>query len=122
MEAREEQVHFPPLPPDSLPLWVGVLGSAAAWGAQLQTIYSLAPWACAQHRLPVLYGLEFLFLATAVVCGLLCIRYFHRGDQHTEEKDRTRFLASYGMLSSAMFSTLIVAQTIATLMLDPCMT
>jgi len=122
MEAREDQVHFPPLPADSLPLWVGVLGAPAVWAAQLEVIYSLAPWACAANRLPVLYVLEFVFLATTVICGLLCIRYFHRGGLHAEENDRTRFLASFGILSGALFSMVIVAQAIATLMLDPCKT
>src|SRR4051812_21508464 len=115
MDNRVEQLRFPPMPPDTLPLWVGALGPAAVWGLQLTSIYMLTPWACVHSRLWVLHLLEAVFLVTSVLCGLACIRYYRREESHQEEHDRTLFLASVGMLTSGMFSALIVAQGIATL-------
>lgn len=117
-DAGVHRKHFPSLPRNVGPLWVGILGAPAVWGILLQAIYALSPVACAHHRLWILHALDIAGLILAAIAALICLRYWRR--QSTDEQDRTRFLASWGLLSSSLFFLLILAQTIAGFMLDPC--
>lgn len=117
-DAGVHREHFPSVPPNIAPLWVGIVAVPAVWGILLQAVYSLAPVACAHHRLWVLHTLHIAGLILVAIGGAICLRYWkRRGD---DQSDRTRFLASWGLLSSALFFLLILAQTIAGWMLDPC--
>ena len=120
MSVESARSHFPPVPPDTGPLWAGVLGAPAAWAAQMQTIYASAHWACERSHRPVLTVVSAVCMIAAVVCGLVCLRYLNRRERDPEFHGRVRFLASLGVLSGAMYAVVIVAQLIATLMLDPC--
>src|SRR5438105_8767040 len=103
--------HLPPTPANTAPLWAGVLGAPLVWAIELQVVYAAAHQACAHHKLGLLHLLDILCLVLAALAGWVCLRYWRR-DQEDEE-DRTRFLASYGLLSCAIFFVLILAQTIA---------
>jgi hypothetical protein len=116
--AEIHREHLPSLPPNTAPLWAGIIGVPAIWVISLQAVYALSPVACAHHRLWILHTLHIAGLILVAIGGLICLRYWKRdGD---DQNNRTRFLASWGMLSSSLFFLLILAQTIAGFMLDPC--
>jgi hypothetical protein len=119
---QKSQEHVPPLPPATAPLWAGVVGVPAAWALQMEAVYALPHWACEHHGKTLLLILNLCFLALCILGGVICLRYWMRHESAEDKDDRTRFLASYGLFSSGMFSLLIIAQTIATWMLDPCAT
>ena len=113
---------MPSLPPGTWPLWTGVLGAPAIWALQLQTIYLMAPPACARGTHLMLHAVNIVSLLLLIACGLVCLAYYQQRRDRLDESDRTRFLASLGLFTSGVFITLLAAQIIATLMLDPCMT
>ena len=106
-------------------LWVGLLLAPIAFLLNLETAYALVPTACSSHReLPVhLVHLGCLLLAAG---GLLTAWRSWRTLGATwpgEAGDplaRSRFLAGTGLLVSAMFVLVILAQWIPSLLLDPC--
>jgi hypothetical protein len=116
------RTHFPPLPPGMAPLWAGVLGAPAAWGLQLQTVYAMAHWACMKNHVGMLHFVDLLTLVLAIAGGIVCFLHWRRPADRTDLSDRTHFLASLGLFTSALFAGLIIANTIATWMLDPCAT
>jgi heme/copper-type cytochrome/quinol oxidase subunit 2 len=120
METESSFKHrFPPLPRNALPLWIAVVIAPAVWGLELQIVYSAAHQACIHNKHGLLHLLDAIALVIVAVCAVVCWRYRRRDDN---EQDRTTFLAEYGLWSSAGFFVLIVAQTIASIMLDPCAT
>lgn len=106
-------------------LWVGLLLAPIAFLVNLEAAYALVPTACSSHQeIPVhLVHLACLLLA---LYGLVTA---WRGWKvlgatwPSEEGDslaRSRFLAGTGLLVSAMFVLVILAQWIPSFMLDPC--
>lgn len=117
---QTQREHFPPLPRDSAPLWAGVIGVPAVWGIMLQAVYAFATHACVHQEFWVIHVLQIIGLVLAALGGFICFSYWHReGD---DMKDRTRFLASWGMMISALFFITILSQTIAGWMLNACAT
>jgi hypothetical protein len=110
----------------SLGLWAGVIGSAAIWAVQLQTLYVLCPWLCMKGHYSVSHLLTLIFLAGVVVCAVLSWRdYKAAGGGDADETDggpipRTRFLGMLGTLVSSLFFLLILAQGIAGFFIDAC--
>jgi hypothetical protein len=115
-------LHFPPLPAGTAPLWAGVLGPPAAWAAQMETVYAFSTWSCWHHTRGLLYAANVILLLTAVAGGVLSLTYWRGRQEFGEQERRIMLLSGLGILSSIMYSTLIVAQLIAAIMLDPCAT
>ena len=116
-----EYEHFPPLPPGTAPMWAGVIAAPAAWFVAMQTIYTLTPNAC-QGRKPLLVVTDVVFLAATIAMAFVCWRYRSAHAAAEERHDRIRFLGSLGVLTCIMTSLVIIAQGIASIMLDPCAT
>ena len=110
----------------SISLWAGALGAPAIWALQLFVSYAMVPWTSHEvHRLWILHALTGVFALLSVGCLALCImewirigRGWPRGsvDGVTE---RTRFLAVLGILSSALFTWVILVQGIAGFIINP---
>src|SRR3954462_15557342 len=93
-------------------LWTGMLGPPVLWLIQFQTIYSIAGWGCELHsKLPLLI-VSGIILVLAFATGLLVLRHVGKPGSSPEAK-RARFLAWVGIMSSVLFSLVIVAQVIA---------
>ena len=123
MPQNSPQFHaMPSLPPGTWPLWTGVIGAPAIWAAQLQAVYVLSPPACTHGTRLMLHAVNLISLLLVIAFGFICLAYYRQKRDLLDEDDRTRFLASLGLFTSGVFITLILAQTIATSMLDPCMT
>jgi hypothetical protein len=106
-------------------LWVGLLLAPVAFLINLEAAYAVVPTACsARNELPVhLIHLACLLLT---LYGLLTAWRSWKATGATwpgEAGDplaRSRFMAGTGLLVSAMFVLVIVAQWIPSFVLDPC--
>jgi hypothetical protein len=107
-------------------MWAGIVGAAAIWAVQIQTLYALSPWLCRSGRYMVIHLLSILFLAGAAMCGSISLRSWRaagRGSPDTSAGGpvaRTRFLGALGAATSLLFFLLILAQGIASFFIDPC--
>ena len=106
--------------------WVGVLAAPVAWAAQMQALYTMVPWACQTGRRFALVAVSVAALAVAALGALVARRTWARvgrGEPGAEggARGRSRFFAVAGLVTSAFFFLVIVAQGLATLILHPCM-
>ena len=112
----------------AIPLYAGLLGSPLLWAIQFQLSYMLVPWVCTHRNAWLLPLVHLVFFTLSIVCGALSWREWRRVGTslpHSEEEDvvaRTKFLGALGLMSVALFSLLILAQTVTSFFLDPCWT
>ena len=107
-----------------LPLWAGLLSGPTAWGLDLGISYALVKWACATHRGDVLRLLSATALAIVAGGAVLSWQALRtaRGepDDGGAPRQRARFMAMLGLMSSALFALAIVAGAVPRWMLDAC--
>jgi hypothetical protein len=106
-------------------LWVGLLLAPVAFLVNLEVAYALVPTACAsRHELP-LHLVHFVCLLLTLF-GLVTARRCWKATGATwpgeagDPLSRSRFMAGMGLLGSALFVLVILAQWIPSFMLDPC--
>jgi hypothetical protein len=106
-------------------LWVGLLLAPVAFLINLEVAYALVPTVCSsQNELPI--HLVHLTCLLLTLYGLLTAwRCWSAAGAKWpgEEGDplgRSRFMAGTGLLVSAMFALVIIAQWIPSFVLDPC--
>jgi Mn2+/Fe2+ NRAMP family transporter len=115
------------LPHHTGALWLGFALGPIAWIIHLQTVYAASEQVCqgdaSRMTLHVISG---LCLAAAIVGGLVAGWEFFRGgagssDEHEGGiKARRRFLSVEGLLTSALFVVVIIAQWTVVASLPPC--
>jgi len=120
--AMRSWLHLPPMAGGTAPLWAGVLGAPAAWLVQMQSMYSFSTWSCWHHTKALLFTFNVVLLLTAIGGGLLSLTYWRGRKSFPDRELRVMFLSGLGIVSSIMYSLLIVSQGIAVIMLDPCAT
>jgi len=114
-------------PRENLGLWIGVLGSAIVWAIQLQTSYAMVPWACSSGHRWILPFVSLAFLIVAIVPGIISWKIWRRisASRRTERETagggRRRFMAMLGMMDSAIFVLLILAQGLPVFFVHPCL-
>jgi hypothetical protein len=101
--------------------WFGLLTAPAAWLVQFELNYALVRWVgLHQHYWP-LYLVSFVFLIIAVGAFLLSWRNLQvakQGGAGDEQANmRARFMATVGMMISALFAILIIVQAIPNFLL-----
>ena len=106
-------------------LWVGLLLPPIVWAVQLQTIYLTSEYGCATSRFFWNHAVSAALLLLSL--GSLAISWFQwRSYGATTEDEggtpiqRKRFMAILGMLTAFLFSLLIVAQWLPTILEVPC--
>jgi hypothetical protein len=106
-------------------LWVGLLLAPTAFLIGLEAAYAFVPTACSSRtELPV--HLVHLACLLLTLYGLLTAWRSWKATGATwpgeagDPPARSRFMAGTGLLMSAMFVLVIVAQWIPSLILDPC--
>lgn len=108
-------------------LWIGVLGSAIVWAIQLQTSYAMVPWACSSGHRWMLPVVSVAFLVAAAIPGILSwgvwrkLSGSRRSERETRFAGRRRFMAMLGMMDSAVFFLLILAQGLPVFFIHPCL-
>jgi hypothetical protein len=96
-------------------LWAGILLAPIAFLLHLQINYSLVPWVCVTGKAFTLH------LATAAALALSVSGAFSAWiSWHRLTDVRSHFMAGWGLMMSALFSLVIVAQAIPTFILGPC--
>lgn len=113
-------------PRENFALWFGVLGSAIIWGIQLQTSYAMVPWACSSGHRWILPFVSLGFLVAAAIPGIVSWNLWRKASAQTSEREtrgggRGRFMALLGLLDSAVFFLLILAQGIPVFFIHPCL-
>ncbi len=107
-------------------LWIAVLGAAIIWLIQMQTSYSLVVWTCSIQRNWPLHVISACFLVTAAVPGFIAWREWRQAavgetERETSGPGRRRFMAMLGLMVTAIFLLLIVAQAIPSFFFNPCL-
>ena len=105
--------------------WVGFFLAPATFFAHLQIGYVLIPWACTTKG----WGWIHLVNVLAVLCALLgtwVAWLVHARAEGGARNDgpgavpRTRFLGVVGLCMGGLFVLLLVAQSIAAIIISPC--
>jgi hypothetical protein len=108
-----------------LALWTGILAGPIVWLISFEANYALNPWACIFETKLALYIVSLVALIISAASGLLAWRQWKElGAEWPGEAGgtlaRSRIMAISGVLLSAMFSLVIVAQAIPEIFLEAC--
>jgi hypothetical protein len=107
-------------------LWTGVLLAPIAWALQMQAGYMLVQPACMSGHNLSLHLVTVIALAVAAFGAYISWRNWQEAgaqwpdDEKGGPRPRSRFMGALGMLTSAMFFLVILAQGIASFILHPC--
>jgi hypothetical protein len=102
-------------------LWTGVLAAPLAWAIQFLMIYALVMHVCSTGTLRGFFWATFPLLAVAIGAGLLSRSNLKRCTIELGETcEAARFLSRLGMLTSALFSLLILVHLIPMFILSAC--
>jgi hypothetical protein len=106
-------------------LWTGILIGPIAWLISFEINFALAPWACVAQQKMALYVVSLVALVMSAFGGLLAWREWKQLDSALPGEGggaipRSRIMALGGMLLSAMFCLVIIAQAVPELMLGAC--
>jgi hypothetical protein len=112
-------------PTNTFAQWYGVLGGPIWWAMQLQANYSLVPQACKTGDMKWVHisSVVFILLAlSAVAWAWIDWRTAKRTSPISREdaEARSAFMGMLGMLTSSLFTLLILTQAIPTFIFDPC--
>lgn len=106
-------------------LWTGILAGPVVWLISFELNFLLAPWACVfEDKLP-LYIISIVALIISAASGSLAWREWkalgiNPGDEDATGIPRARVMAVSGVLLSAMFFLVILAQAIPEIVLGAC--
>ncbi len=106
-------------------LTFGLLGAPLMWAAQMQTLYSLGTMACGDRARISLHLVSLLALLVAAAGAVVAWRAWRAvGPEWPPDAgdvpDRARFMAMAGIITSAGFFLLILAQAIPTFVFAIC--
>jgi hypothetical protein len=106
-------------------LWLGFLLPPAAWAIQLQTVYLTSEYGCKSGNFMPNHLASIFALLLAIIGGVISWRnWLESGKKWEAEEanatDRSRFMAILGMLTGALFTLVIFAQWLPTLLGVPC--
>jgi hypothetical protein len=104
-----------------LMLWVGAVTAPIAWGIQFLIIYALVPHVCKVGTGRSLHITSAIFIAVGIYAGVQSWRNLAKVE-HTfeEERESILFMSWLGLMTSALFTLLMVAQIIPSFFIDPC--
>jgi hypothetical protein len=106
-------------------LWVGLLIPPLAFLANLEVSYALVPTACKVGNQSMIHLVHLVFLLLALGAGLIAWNSWNTyGTEWSGTEGgpiaRSRFMAGSGLMSSAMFVLVILAQWLPGFALSPC--
>jgi hypothetical protein len=109
-----------------LSLWLGVLGAPFLYLCHHELNYTLVRLACASGKRWILPATSAVFLVLLLGSMGVSWRDIHRVPGMPDDAapdaplNRHRLLSVLGLMTGALFFLLVLAQGIATLILDPC--
>ena len=109
-----------------LPLWIGMLLPPVAWAVQVQALWLTSEYACNTANFLWNHVVSVVALVVSAAGGL--VAYIERkklgpkGSSETNDDPvmRRRFMAMIGILTGALFTMVIFAQWLPTLLGVPC--
>ena len=106
-------------------LWTGLLLAPIAFLLNLEAAYALVPAACSARTQLLVHGVHLVCLLLAILGGVTAWGRWNAGGRTWpgdagDPMSRSRFMAGLGLLVSAMFALVIVAQWIPSFVLSPC--
>jgi hypothetical protein len=106
-------------------LWIGMLLPPVAWLAQLQALYLSSEFGCTNSNFTKNHIVVLIALCASLIgLAFAWLEWTRTRDAApTDEGDRgsrPRFMALIGIMTGLLFSLLIIAQWIPTLMGVPC--
>jgi hypothetical protein len=102
-------------------LWAGMLTAPIAWSIQFLIIYALVMHVCKVQNARSLHLTSVVFIAIGIAAGILSWwNTMQAAEGIEEERESTLFLGRLGLLTSAMFTLIMIAQVIPTFFIDPC--
>lgn len=112
-------------PVRSFRLWIGLLLPPITWAAQLQTVYLTSERGCMVMDFTWNHIVSIAAAAIAAVAFLVAFSEWKAagrgtGDEAADPATRRRFMAILGMLMGALFTALILATWLPTLIGVPC--
>ena len=107
-----------------IPLWIGLLTGPIVWAAHMEANFALVEWACPNHDW-IIHAVSVAALLIVAVAGLVAARAWKdTGGQGPDEQatliSRSRYMAIMGMVLSAGFFLVILAQEIPSWFLTAC--
>jgi hypothetical protein len=101
-------------------LWYAILGTPLLVLTNLELSYALAPVACRAGSTLLMNALTAILLALVILAGVAAAMRLHRNWHEDTVLSRPGFMAMLGLLESALFTTIIVAQWMPHAFLSPC--
>ena len=106
-------------------LWTGLLAGPIVWLISFEANFALAPWACVFQAKLALYVVSIVALLLAAASGFLAWRQWSALGRELPGDGggglpRLRVMALGGVLLSAMFFLVILAQAIPEVVLGAC--
>jgi hypothetical protein len=106
-------------------LWLGLLLSPVAWAVQLQSAYILTVYACQSANFLPIHIVSFAALILSLIGAAISWRRWKKAGSKREIDEsigikRKRFMAILGILNGALFSLLILAQWVPSIIGVPC--
>jgi uncharacterized membrane protein YfcA len=106
-------------------LWIGLLLPPIIWSVQLETVYLLTDYGCATANFLPSHIASAIALILSVLGGLISWHnWMKTGGEWKSEKaepiSRSSFIAILGVLTGALFSLIILAQWLPTILGVPC--
>jgi hypothetical protein len=110
--------------------WVGVLGPPILWAIRFGVNYALMPLICAAELIWLPHTITAISLVLLAGMGWTAWRFWSgtRGARDAAPAGtsdlvrRTRFMGLFGMMSAALFTLAVLAEWLANVMIDPCLT
>jgi hypothetical protein len=108
-----------------LALWIGILAGPIVWLLSLEANFALVPWACVFQAKLALHIVSIVALILAASAGVLAWRQWKNLGKEWPGSGggalpRSRVMAVGGVLMSAMFFLVILAQAMPTVLLSAC--
>jgi hypothetical protein len=105
--------------------WTGLLAGPLAWGLHMQANLSLVPWVCKHGGEIYIHLVTILALVITAAGAYAAWRIWQEGGEEKANGggdilSRARFMGALGLMTSAMFFLVIIAQEIPGFFFQPC--
>jgi hypothetical protein len=127
---RDEVLHPPPEHRHRMHvhelLWLGMLAGPVCWLLTLQTAYALVQPACQSERASMLYIAIGVYAVLSIGGGVLSLfNWMSAGGGWPSETDdpehaARRLMGVVGMMTSALFTLIILSHLAAVIIVGPC--
>lgn len=112
-------------PESELLLWTGFLLPPLSWSVALELLYLLTDYGCATTNFLPNHIVSAVALMLSLLGGLIAWTNWQKSgavwpSDASGPVPRSRFMATLGLLTSALFSALIIAQWLPTILGVPC--